>query len=105
MKTIISIIISGVLCLTSCHSVMPITQAETTSESKADGNTYIVYYDESVGTDAIEAFIRKNNIEVLYRYTNIKGYALKLPNAQLRTALKKTKGVLSVQENQTMQIQ
>lgn len=105
MKAITTIILSGVLYLTSCYSVMPISHTRTDSESKVIGNTYIVYYDASVGTDAIETFIRKNNIEVLYRYTNLNGYALKLKSDKQRTALEKTKGVLSVQEEQIMQIQ
>ena len=59
----------------------------------------------AIGTDAIEIFIKKNNIEVLYRYNNIKGYALKLQNDKQRKALEKTKGILSVQDDQVMQLQ
>ena len=84
---------------------MPINNAKTSKESKSAAKTVIAYYDPAIGTDAIEAFITKNNIEVLYRYTNIKGYALKLQSDKQRTALEKTKGILSVQDDQVMQLQ
>ena len=42
---------------------------------------------------------------MLYRYGNINGYALKLKSDKQRTALEKTKGVLSVQNDQVMQLQ
>ena len=92
------------LTLSSCYSVMPISNAQTATESKANGKPVIVYYDSSIGTDAIEKFIKKNNIEVLYRYNNIHGYALKLQNNKQRTALEKTRGVLSVQDDRVIQL-
>ncbi len=91
--------------MTSCYSVMPINTAKTSKENKSTAKTVIAYYDPTIGTDAIEAFIKKNNVEVLYRYSNIKGYALKLQSDKQRTALEKTKGVLSVQDDQVMQVQ
>ena len=84
---------------------MPINNAKALKESNSAAKTVIAYYDPAIGTDAIEAFIKKNNIEVLYRYPNIKGYALKLQNDKQRKALEKTKGVLSVQDDQVMQVQ
>ena len=98
------VILLGAIALSSCYSVMPISNAQTANESKANGKTVIVYYDSSIGTDAIEKFIKKNDIEVLYRYNNIHGYALKLKNDKQRTALEKTKGVLSVQDNKVIQL-
>ncbi len=92
------------LSLSSCYSVMPIFNASTETADKADGKTVIAYYDASIGTDAIEQFIKKNNIEVLYRYNNIHGYALKLQNEKQRFALEKTKGVLSVQDDRVIQL-
>ena len=83
---------------------MPISNASTETADKADGKTVIVYYDATIGTDAIEQFIKKNDIEVLYRYSNIHGYALKLKNEKQRTALEKTKGVLSVQDDKVIQL-
>ena len=94
----------GTVFFSSCYSVMPISNAQTATESKANGKTVIVYYDSSIGTEAIEKFIKKNNIEVLYRYNNIHGYALKLKNEKQRTALEKTKGVLSVQDDKVIQL-
>ena len=91
--------------LTSCYSAMPINNTKTSKESKSAAKTVIVYYDPAIGTDDIEAFVKKNNIEVLYRYSNIKGYALKLQSDKQRKALEKTKGVLSVQDDQVMQVQ
>ncbi len=41
---------------------------------------------------------QKNGIEVLYRYNNIHGYALKVKSNKQRKALEKTKDVLSVQD-------
>lgn len=78
------------LSAASCHSVMPIDEK---------GEVVIVYYDESVGTDAIEKFIKKNDVKVLYQYSNIKGYALKLRNDDQRRALEKVEGVLSVNKD------
>ena len=98
------VILLGAIALSSCYSVMPISNAQTATESKANGKTVIVYYDSSTGTDAIEKFIKKNDIEVLYRYNNIHGYALKLENEKQRTALEKTKGVLSVQDDKVIQL-
>ncbi len=89
----------------SCYSVMPIANTQTASESKDTGKTVIVYYDSSVGTAAIEEFIKKNDIEVLYRYNNIHGYALKLKSDKQHKALEKTKGVLSVQDDRTLQLE
>ena len=83
---------------------MPISSARTEKADKANGKTVIVYYDSYIGTDAIEKFIKKNAIEVLYRYNNIHGYALKLKNDEQRTALEKTKGVLSVQDDRVIQL-
>ena len=83
---------------------MPISNASTETADKANSKTVIVYYDSSIGTDAIEKFIKKNAIEVLYRYNNIHGYALKLKNEKQRTALEKTKGVLSVQDDKVIQL-
>ena len=78
------------LSTASCHSVMPIDEK---------GEVVIVYYDESVGADAIEKFIKKNDVKVLYQYSNIKGYALKLRNDDQRMALEKVDGVLSVNKD------
>ena len=98
------VLLLGATALSSCYSVMPIPNVQTATESKANGKTVIVYYDSSIGTDAIEKFIKKNDIEVLYRYNNIHGYALKLKNDKQRTALEKTKGVLSVQDDKVIQL-
>ena len=84
---------------------MPINEPNTSKENNVSVKTVIVYYDPVIGTDVIEAFIKKHDIEVLYRYSNIKGYALKLQNDKQRKALETTKGVLSVQEDQVMQLQ
>ena len=98
-------LLPGALVFASCYSAMPINNAKTSKENKSAAKTVIAYYDPAIGTDFIEAFISKNNIEVLYRYTNIKGYALKLQSDKQRTALEKTKGVLSVQNDQVMQLE
>ncbi len=98
-------LILGALSLVSCYSAMPINEAKTSKENTSVTKTVIVYYDQAIGTDAIEAFIKKNHIEVLYRYGNIKGYALKLKNDKQRKDLEKVKGVLSVQEDRVMQLQ
>ena len=55
----------GTMVMPSCYSVMPISNAQTATESKTNGKTVIVYYDSSIGTDAIEKFIKTNDIEVL----------------------------------------
>ena len=102
---VVAALIFGTLTLLSCYSVMPINGAKTSKGDKSAVKTVIVYYDPAIGTDAIEAFIQKNRIEVLYRYSNIKGYALKLQSDKQRTALEKTKGVLSVQDDQVIQLQ
>lgn len=83
------------LSAVSCHSVMPIDEK---------GEVVIVYYDESVGTSAIEKFIKKNDVKVLYQYSNIKGYALKLRNEDQRMALEKVEGVLSVSKDDVVQV-
>ena len=98
------VLLLGAIALSSCYSVMPISNTNTATESKTNGKTVIVYYDSSIGTDAIEKFIKKNDIEVLYRYNNIHGYALKLKNEKQRIALEKTKGVLSVQDDRVIQL-
>ena len=59
------IILSVLFSFSSCYSVMPISNASTETVDKADGKTVIVYYDSSIGTDAIEKFIKTNDIEVL----------------------------------------
>ena len=48
-------------------------------------------------------WVKKNAIEVLYRYNNIHGYALKLKSDKQCVALEKTKGVLSVQDDKVIQ--
>lgn len=98
-------LILGTMTLASCYPVMPINDTKTSKENKSAAKTVIAYYDPAIGTDAIEEFIKKNHIEVLYRYSHIKGYALKLQSDKQRTALKKTEGVLSVQDDQVMQLQ
>ena len=98
------VLLLGAIALSSCYSVMPISNTQTATESKANGKTVIVYYDSSIGTDAIEKFIKKNDIEVLYRYNNIHGYALKLKSDKQRKALEKTNGVLSVQDDKVIQL-
>lgn len=102
---VVAALIMGALSLSSCYSVMPINNTQNSKGDKSAAKTVIGYYDPAIGTDAIEAFIKKNNVEVLYRYSNIKGYALKLQSDKQRTALEKTKGVLSVQDDQVMQVQ
>ena len=104
IKTTAIVLILLTLTLSSCYSVMPISNANTATESKTNGKSVIVYYDSSIGTEAIEKFIKKNNIEVLYRYNNIHGYALKLKSYKQRVALEKTKGVLSVQDDRVIQL-
>ncbi len=89
--------------LMACYSAMPIANARTAAEKASQ--TYIVYYDTAVGTAAIEAFIKENNIDVVYRYTNINGYALRLRSGEQRAALEKVCGVLSVQADGIMQLQ
>ncbi len=98
-------ILGSILLLASCRSMMPGANARTEVESTAESKVYIVLYDANVGTDAIESFIKKNKIEVLYRYENINGYALRLQNEKQRAALAGTPGVLSVEEDRIMQIQ
>ena len=104
VKITATILMLGALYLSYCYSVMPISDARTETTDKADCKTVIVYYDATIGTDAIEQFIKKNDIEVLYRYNNIHGYALKLKNEKQRKALEKTKGVLSVQDDKVIQL-
>ena len=104
VKTTAIVLILWTLTLSSCYSVMPISNTNTVTESKANGKSVIVYYDSSIGTEAIEKFIKKYNIEVLYRYNNIHGYALKLKSDKQRTALEKTKGVLSIQDDKVIQL-
>ncbi len=104
-KATLTAILCCVLLLPSCRSAMPGVNARTETESAAESKVYIVIYDANIGTDAIDAFIKKNNAEVVYRYTNINGYALRLKNASQRTALEKTTGVLSVEEDKVMQLQ
>ncbi len=84
LYNVVATLIIGTLTLASCYSVMPINSAKTSKDSKSTSKTVIAYYDPTIGTDAIETFIKKNNIEVLYRYSNIKGYALKLQNDKQR---------------------
>ena len=98
-------LLPGALAFASCYSAMPINNAKALKDSKSAAKTVIAYYDPAIGTNAIEAFIKKNNTEVLYRYGNINGYALKLKSDKQRTALEKTKGVLFVQNDQVMQLQ
>ncbi len=98
------VLVWAALALSSCYSVMPISAPKAEAASETSGKTVIVYYDSAVGTAAIEKFISKNNIEVLYRYANIHGYALRLQDEKQRAALKKTKGVLSVQDDKVMQL-
>ena len=105
VSNLVAALLLAALTLASCYSAMPINNAKALKESKSAAKTVIAYYDPAIGTDAIEAFITKNNIEVLYRYTNIKGYALKLQSDKQRTALEKTKGVLTVKDDQVMQLQ
>lgn len=102
---VVATLIIGALSLSSCYSVMPINNTKNSKEGKSEAKTVIVYYDPAIGTDAIETFIQKNHIKVVYRYSNVKGYALKLQSDKQRTALEKTKGVLSVQDDQVMQLQ
>ncbi len=93
------------LSLSSCYSAMPIRDTQTGTESTGNGKIVIVYYDATIGTDAIEEFVKNSGIEVLYRYDNIKGYAMRLKSDKQRKALERTKGVLSVQDDQVMQLQ
>jgi spermidine/putrescine-binding protein len=103
IKTTAIVLSLWTLTLSSCYSAMPISNARTEKADKTDCKTVIVYYDSSIGTDAIEKFIKKNAIEVLYRYNNIHGYALKLKSDKQCVALEKTKGVLSVQDDKVIQ--
>ncbi len=104
-KLTVTAIIACIILLPSCRSMMPGANARAEAVSTTDGKVYILLYDAAVGTDAIEAFIKKNRVEVVYRYTNINGYALRLQNDAQRAALKKTAGVLSVEEDKVMQLQ
>jgi len=99
---VLSSVVAGLL--SSCHSTKTLPIHEQTNTS-GEPMIVIVYYDSSIGTDAIEAFIKNNKIEVVYRYTNLHGYALKLPHSSLRTSLQKVKGVLSVNDDQIMHLQ
>lgn len=66
------VLVLGAIALSSCYSVMTISNANTATESKTNGKSVIVYYDSSIGIEAIEKFIKKNDIEVLYRYANMR---------------------------------
>ncbi len=101
----LAVLLMMTLVLSSCYSVMPIANTQTTTDSKNTGKTVIVYYDSSVGSAAIEDFIKKNDIEVLYLYNNIHGYALKLKSNKQRKALERTKGVLSMQDDRALQLE
>lgn len=94
-KTCVMVGLALALSAASCHSVMPIDEK---------GEVVIVYYDESVETGAIEKFIKKNDVKVLYQYSNIKGYALKLRNEDQRMALEKVDGVLSVNKDNVYEL-
>lgn len=86
------------LMVSSCHTVMPIEKAEE------KGLVVIAFYDTSVGTDAIEDFIKKNDVEVIYQYTNLKGYALRLRDEKQQAALENVDGVLSVSKDDVVQV-
>lgn len=96
------IIAAASLCCTSCRSSSS-TIAQGTYNNE-DAVTVIVYYDAAIGNNAIEQFIKDNHVTVVYRYTNINGYALRLHDKSLRDKLAKVKGVLSVQDDQIMHL-
>ncbi len=98
MKHIIFVTLAWLL--SACYAVMPIAD-----EKVDDAQRVVVYYDAARGTAAIDSFIAEQQIEVLYRYTHIKGYALKLKNKKQRKALERVDGVLSVQDDERVELQ
>lgn len=64
----------------------------------------VVYYDPEIGPAPLEETIRREECEVVYRYSNFNAYALRLKNEKTRKALEETRGVLSVVDNQIMQL-
>ncbi len=98
MKHVIFVLL--VWLLSACYAVMPVAD-----EKVDDSQRVIVYYDAARGSAAIDSFIAGQQIEVLYRYTHTKGYALKLKNKKQRKALERVDGVLSVQDDEMVELQ
>ena len=49
----------GTMAMSSCYSVMPISNAQTATESKANGKTVIVYYGSSATKAVASQWYRK----------------------------------------------
>jgi len=82
-----------------------ITEIQEVGKSKKASKVIIVYYDAEVGTGPLDAVIVAERCEVLYRYANINAYSIKMKKESTRTVLENTKGVLSVVDDQVMQLQ
>lgn len=87
------------LIMSSCRSTPPPTKTM---------RTFIVYYDPTVGNEPLLQRCAQEKWNVLYRYENFKAVALQVPTTgDVRRSIRqieRIKGVLSVQEDQVMEL-
>ncbi len=81
-----------------------ITKIYEVGKTSKPTNVLIVYYDAEVGTAALDAAIQSEGCEVVYRYGNINAYAVRIKKESTRSVLEGTTGVLSVADDQIMQL-
>lgn len=114
MKPIISpshillfILLTGSLCLSSCHTSRTVTSAP---EVKTDEPrfTLIIMYDASIGKEPLMKAVKAYQATLLYDYKNFNGIAISIPTSREETNairhFKSVKGVLSVQKDRKMQL-
>ena len=104
-------VIAATALVSSCKSskdtaqdvAMPQQVQQRQGDAKSHTNTLIIMYDAEVGSTPLLEAAKEYGAEVIYRYANVSGVALRIPAgnnlAEAIRYFKAVKGVLSVSQD------
>ena len=101
MRQILSLL-ACVLLLVACKAKETLPNANDAEvRAKQTMKTYLVSYDPTIGTDALDAYLKEKGYTVRFRYSSTAMLSIDVPatqsQAEVENALKKVKGVQRIQ--------
>ena len=108
MRTWLQLLLLGVVRAGWVHREAAMARPGSGECQPVASRVLIIYYDAQVGSGALEAAVKHEGCQVLYRYAVLKGMAVRAPERadveRLIRRLQRVRGVLSVQRDQLLQL-
>ena len=107
MRTWLLLLLLGAALVGCAHREATMAVAGSGECQPVVSRVLIIYYSADVGSSAIEAAVKREGCQVIYRYAVLKGMAVRAPERarmdRLIHRLRRVRGVLSVQRDQLLQ--